>query len=85
LSLTEIENLNAGEHLSRLQNEIGDVSDFLRTNLFAFVDDAIKFIGTFSYMLWLNPKLTLLANVPTAIIVWYTIYSSKIIEKAALW
>ncbi|WP_161496629.1 ABC transporter transmembrane domain-containing protein [Clostridium thermosuccinogenes] len=82
LSLAEIENLNAGEQLSRLQNEIGDVSGFLGANLFTIVNDLIKFIGTFSWMLWLNPKLTLLANIPTAIIMWYTVYSSKVIGKA---
>lgn len=82
LPISEIENLNAGEQLSRLQNEISDVSGFLRNNLFGIVDDFIKFTGTFSWMLWLNPKLTLLANGPTVIIIWYTVYSSKIIGKA---
>jgi ABC-type multidrug transport system fused ATPase/permease subunit len=82
LSITEIENLNAGEQLSRLQNEIGDISGFLRTNLFTIVDDLIRFIGTFSWMLWINPKLTLLANVPSVIIIFYTAYSSKVIGKA---
>ncbi|NLO39136.1 MAG: ABC transporter ATP-binding protein [Ruminiclostridium sp.] len=62
LPITEIENLNAGEQLSRLQNEIGEVSRFLRDNLFAFVDDLVKFIGTFSWMLWLNPRLTLVTQ-----------------------
>ncbi len=84
LPITEVENLNAGEQLSRLQNEIGEVSRFLRDNLFAFVDDLVKFIGTFSWMLWLNPRLTLLPNVPTAIIIGYTFFSSKVIGKAAL-
>jgi ABC-type multidrug transport system fused ATPase/permease subunit len=82
LSITEIENLNAGEQLSKLQNEISDISGFLRTNLFAVVDDLIKFIATFSWMLWLNTKLTLLANVPTIVIILYTFYSSKVIDKA---
>lgn len=84
LPITEVENLNAGEQLSRLQNEIGEVSRFLRDNLFSIVDDIIKFIGTFSWMLWLNPKLTLFANVPTVIIIGYTVFSSKVIGKAAL-
>lgn len=84
LPITEVENLNAGEQLSRLQNEIGEVSRFLRDNLFAFVDDLVKFIGTFSWMLWLNPRLTLFANVPTVIIIGYTFFSSKVIGKAAL-
>ncbi len=83
LSLTEIENLNAGEQLSRLQNEIVDVSRFLNANLITIADDLIKFIGTFSFMLWINPKLTLLANAPVIVILWYTVYSSKVIGEAA--
>jgi len=82
LSLDEIENLNAGEQVSRLQNEIGDVSGFIRTNLFTFIDDLVKFIATLSWMLWLNPKLTLFANIPTVIIIWYTVCSSRVIGKA---
>jgi hypothetical protein len=33
LPITEIENLNAGEQLSQLQNEMSDISSFLRANL----------------------------------------------------
>lgn len=83
LTIDEIENLNAGEQLSRLQNEINDISGFLRSNLFTIVDDFIRFVGTFSFMLWLNPGLTLFANIPTVIIILYTVYSSKVIGKAA--
>ena len=84
LTLTEIEELNAGEQLSKLQNEVVEVSGFLRSNLFSFVDDLIKFIATLSWMIYLNPGLSLIANGPSAIILWYTIYSSKIIGEAAL-
>jgi len=59
LSLYEIEDLNAGEQLSRLQNEISEISGFLRSNLFTFTDDVIKFVITFSWLLWLNPELAL--------------------------
>ena len=82
LSITEIENMNAGEQLSRLQNEIGDISVFIRTNLFAMTDDMVRFIATLSWMLRLNPKLTLLSNAPSIIIIWYTVYSSKFIGNA---
>lgn len=84
LPITEIENMNAGEQLSKLQNEINDVSGFLRANLFSIIDDLIRFIGSFSWLLWLNPKLTLLANAPAALLMWYTLYASKVIGQAAL-
>ena len=30
-------------------------------------------------MLWINPILTLISNAPVAFIIWYTVYSSKVI------
>ncbi|MDO8685535.1 MAG: ABC transporter transmembrane domain-containing protein [Clostridiales bacterium] len=82
LPITEIENINAGEHISKLQNEISDVSGYLCGNLFPIVDDCIRFVATFSWMLWLNPKLTILAHLPVVLIMWYTVYSSKVIGDA---
>jgi ABC-type bacteriocin/lantibiotic exporter with double-glycine peptidase domain len=81
LPIAEVENMNAGEQLSKLQNEINEVSVFLRANLFSVIDDLIKFIGTFSWLLWLNPKLALLANAPVALLMWYTVYSSRVIGR----
>jgi ABC-type multidrug transport system fused ATPase/permease subunit len=83
LPFEKIEDLNAGEQLSKLQNEINDVSEFLRSNLFSIIDDLIRFAATLSWLLWLNPKLTLLANIPSVLLLWYTLFSSKIIGKAA--
>jgi len=82
LSLTEIENLNAGEQLSRLQNEIADISGFFHANLFAVADDLVKFIVTFSWMLRTNPELTLSSNIPTVIVILYTVFSSRVISEA---
>ncbi len=84
LPIREIENMNAGEQVSKLQNEINDVSGFLRTNLFSFIDDLIRFSGSFSLLLWLNPKLTLLSNAPAALLILYTLYASKVIGQATL-
>ena len=83
LTLPEIEGLNAGEQLSKLQNEITDVSTFLRGNLFSIVDDTIRFVGTFAYLICLNPKLALLANLPVAVLMWYTVWSSRRIGALA--
>jgi len=84
LSFAEIENMNVGEQLSRLQNEINDVSAYLRTQLTPIVEDVIKFIATFSFMLWLNPKLTIIANAPSFLILAYTVLSSRVIGHAAM-
>ena len=84
LSFAEIENMNVGEQLSRLQNEINDVSAYLRTQLTPIVEDVIKFIATFSFMLYLNPKLTIIANAPSFFILAYTVLSSRVIGHAAM-
>ena len=83
LSLAEIENVNAGEQMSKLQNEISEVVGFLNANLFTFIDDAIKFIGTFTWLMLLDPKLTIISFIPTAIQMWYTAYTSRAISEAA--
>ncbi|HML49082.1 MAG TPA: ABC transporter ATP-binding protein [Clostridia bacterium] len=83
LSLLEVEALNAGEQLSMLQNEIQEISAFLRANLSSLIHDLIKFVGTFAWLLWLNPSLTLLSNAPVALLLIYTAYSSRIIGQAA--
>ena len=82
LPLMEAENLNAGEQLSKLQNEIAGVSVYLNANLFQLFDDGISFIATFIWLLCINPALTLAANLPAFIIVAYVFWSSKVIGAA---
>jgi ABC-type multidrug transport system fused ATPase/permease subunit len=83
LTIIEIENINAGNYLSVLQNEITEISQYISSNLFSIVDDIIRFIITFSWILFLNPKLTILAHIPVFFIMWYIVLSSKIIERYA--
>jgi len=82
LSIPEIERLNAGEQLSKLQNEIADISGYLNNNLFQIFDDSVRFIATFAWLLILNMKLTLTVNLPVLVILIYVLYSSKIIANA---
>lgn len=83
LPLPAIEAMNAGEQLSKLQNEIQEITAFLRANLSALIHDLIRFAGTLSWLLWLNPSLTLLANAPVALLLLYTAYASRVIGQAA--
>ena len=82
LPISEIESLNAGKQLSKLQNEIADVSGYLNGNLIQLFSDSIRFITTFSWLLILNMKLALTINLPVLIILIYVFYSSKIISRA---
>ena len=83
LPYQQIEHLSVGEQISKLQNEIDDVSSFLRMNLFALVDDLIRFLATFGWMLYLNSYLTILSSLPVLFLVWYSLFASKLIGKTA--
>lgn len=80
--LTELENRNAGEVLSGLQNEIVGVTEYLGGGLLQIVDSTIRFIATLGWLLFLNPTLTLSANLPLVPIVAYVFLSSRVIGKA---
>jgi ABC-type multidrug transport system fused ATPase/permease subunit len=84
LHIIETDNLNAGEQTSKLQNEIDEAVNYIRGPVFTITDDIIRFAGTFIWLMYLNPELTLLSNIPLVFLMWYTAYSSKIIEKTAL-
>jgi len=82
LSVAEIEELNAGEQLSKLQNEIAGVSDYIGGSLFQLVGDAVRFVSTFTWLLFVNPALTLASNLPAFLILAYVFWSSGIIGAA---
>lgn len=79
LPIAEVEKLNAGEQLSKLQNEIASVSGYLNANLFQLFDDGVRFLSTFVWLLFISPTLTLASNLPAFILVFYVFWSSKII------
>lgn len=73
--------LNSGEEMSGLQNELSDISNYLNSNLFNLVDQLLWFLFTFVWLLMLCPKLTILANLPVIPIILYCSFSSKVIKK----
>lgn len=79
----EVEGLNVGEQLSQLQNELTEVSQYLTGNLFALINDGIRFLFTFIWLLYLNSELTILSNLPVLVILIYVFFSSKVIESLA--
>ncbi|WP_455716217.1 ABC transporter transmembrane domain-containing protein [Anaerosporobacter sp.] len=79
-SYYEVEQLSTGEQLSQLQNEVSEISSYLTGSLFMLINDGIRFIFTFIWLLTMNSKLTILANLPVIIILIYVIYTSKAIE-----
>ena len=79
----EVEGLNVGEQLSQLQNELTEVSQYLTGNLFSLINDGIRFLFTFIWLLFLNSKLTVISNLPVIVILIYVVCSSKVIESLA--
>jgi len=82
LPLSDIEKLNAGEQLSKLQNEIAEVSTYINGNLFQLINDGITFFATLAWLLFINARLTLTVNLPVFLIMIYVFYSSKVISNA---
>jgi len=65
----EVEKLNAGEQMSRLQNEINGVSGYLNNNLFQLFDDTVRFIVTLVWLISVNTYLTVVFNLPGVVII----------------
>ncbi len=82
LPFARAEALNAGEQLSRLQNEITAVSAYLNDNLFFMADAALRFTATTLFLLTVSPALTLAVSAPSLLILAYTVVSSKRIGEA---
>jgi ABC-type bacteriocin/lantibiotic exporter with double-glycine peptidase domain len=83
LPIKVISDMNVGDQISKLQNEMVGITDYLHTKLFLLIDDTVKFGLTFIGLLIINPKLTFQANVPSFILVGYIFWSSRIIGTAA--
>lgn len=82
LAPAEAEELSTGEQLSRLQNEIADVSGYLNANLFQLLDDSIRCITTLAWLSIINPVLTISTNFPALVIMAYVAWCSKTISAA---
>ncbi|MDR0287513.1 MAG: ABC transporter ATP-binding protein [Clostridiales bacterium] len=80
LSFAESENINAGEQLSKLQNEIAEVNRYINSNLFQLFDDGVNFAVTFIWLIFINPVLTAAVYLPELLILCYVFYSSRIIR-----
>jgi len=76
--------LNGGKEASVLLNELTAVSNFISENLFFMFDSLIKFIGSFGWLIYLNPFLAITSNLPLFLIIIYISFSSKILQKYTL-
>ncbi len=72
--------LRAGEEQSAMQNELSDISNYFRENLFSFLKQFVTFAVTFLFLLHRNWKLTLLSTVPVFPLIAYCFFSGKTIK-----
>ena len=72
--------LNAGEEQSAMQNELKDISDYLRENLFSLWKQFGTFAVTVVFLLCQDFKLSMISLLPVIPLIIYCSFSSKIIK-----
>lgn len=74
-------NLNAGEEQSAMQNELKDISNYLKENLFSLMKQFGIFVVTAIFLLSQNANLTVLFILPVLPLIIYCACSSRIIKR----
>lgn len=72
--------LKAGEEQSAMQNELKDISDYFRENLFSFLKQFAAFGVTALFLLRQNPQLALVSTLPAFPLMAYCSYTGRIIK-----
>lgn len=81
---TELAEMNAGAQISKLLNEVNEISDYITENLFPLLNNLIKCVVTFIWLLRLNPTVTIIINLPVMVILLYAFFTSRILGSLAL-
>lgn len=76
-----VSGLNVGEEQSAMQNELKDISDYLKENLFSIMRQFGTFAVTAVFLLYQNYKLALFSTIPVLPLILYCSFSSRIIKK----
>lgn len=81
---SELAKMNVGVQISKLLNEVNEISEYLTESLFPLINNFIKCIVTFIWLMRIDSTLTLAANMPVILILIYASFSSKILGNLAL-
>lgn len=73
--------LKVGEEQSAMQNELKDISNYLKENLFSLMKQFGTFVVTAIFLLSQNAKLAILSILPVLPLIIYCACSSRIIKK----
>ena len=76
-----LSNLNVGEEQSAMQNELKEISDYLKENLFSLMKQFGTFAVTIVFLMCKSLKLTVLSILPVVPLLVYCSFSSKIIKN----
>ena len=73
--------LKVGEEQSAMQNELKDISDYLKDNLFSLMKQFGTFVVTATFLLSQNAKLAVLSILPVLPLIIYCAFSSRVIKR----
>ena len=73
--------LKVGEEQSAMQNELQDISNYMKENLFSLMKQFSTFVVTAIFLLVQNAKLAVLSILPVLPLIIYCACSSKIIKN----
>ena len=75
-----LSNLNVGEEQSAMQNELKEISDYMKENLFSLMKQFGTFVVTVVFLLCKSLQLTVLSILPVVPLLVYCSFSGKIIK-----
>lgn len=81
--IRKLSKLSVGEEQSAMQNELKDISDYLKENFFSFIKQFGTFAVTAAFLLYKNFKLALLSTIPVIPLILYCYFSGRIIKDHA--
>lgn len=81
---TELAEMNAGSQVSKLLNEVNEISEYLTEDLFSLLNNFIKCVVTFIWLMKLNATFTCITNLPVVLVVIYAFFTSRILGSLAI-
>ena len=82
LSFRFFDNQKVGQLMSRVTNDLHDISEMLHHAPEEIVISAIKLVGTLGVLLWIDWRLAIVAFVPVPLLIWFAIGYNRKLKRA---
>ncbi len=82
LSFSFFDNQKVGQLMSRVTNDLFDISELLHHGPEEIVISAIKLLGTFGVLLAINWRLAIIAFLPVPFMIWFAVVYNKKMKSA---